>query len=170
MKRPRGRASAASTTTDAEGMPAVSVEGSSKTYPGRDTSALDGVSLTVERGEILGLLGPNGAGKSTLVGCATTPVVPTAGQVRIAGVDVAVPCSTHGSTRGVSVGRSRRGVSYGTSRSGACIEQATGQRCRSKVLSPATHGRENAKRGPSGTNRLSPTGRTCPLGPQAAGC
>jgi ABC-2 type transport system ATP-binding protein len=67
----------------------VSVEGLSKTYPGRDTPALDGVTLTVAPGEIVGLLGPNGAGKSTLVGCATTTVVPTAGRVRVAGVDVA---------------------------------------------------------------------------------
>jgi len=71
------------------GAPAVSIEGLSKTYPGRNTPALDGVSLTVEAGEILALLGPNGAGKSTLVGCATTTVVPTAGRVRIAGRDVA---------------------------------------------------------------------------------
>jgi ABC-2 type transport system ATP-binding protein len=73
---------------EAARMPAVSVEGLSKTYPGRHAAALDGVTLAVEAGEILGLLGPNGAGKSTLVGCATTTVMPTAGRVRIAGVDV----------------------------------------------------------------------------------
>jgi ABC-2 type transport system ATP-binding protein len=67
----------------------VSVENLSKRYPGRDTPALDGVTLAVAPGEILGLLGPNGAGKSTLVGCATTTVVPTAGRVVVAGVDVA---------------------------------------------------------------------------------
>jgi ABC-2 type transport system ATP-binding protein len=67
----------------------VHVEGLSKTYRGAEVAALDGVTLSVEAGEILGLLGPNGAGKSTLVGCATTTVVPTAGRVWIAGVDVA---------------------------------------------------------------------------------
>ncbi|MFT4288966.1 ABC transporter ATP-binding protein [Nocardioides sp.] len=67
----------------------MSIEGLSKTYPGRPEPALDAVSLTVEAGEIVGLLGPNGAGKSTLVGCATTMVMPSAGRVRIAGVDVA---------------------------------------------------------------------------------
>jgi ABC-2 type transport system ATP-binding protein len=73
----------------ATGAAAVSVESLSKTYPGRDAPALDGVTFAVAPGEILGLLGPNGAGKSTLVGCATTTVVPTAGRVVVAGVDVA---------------------------------------------------------------------------------
>ena len=68
---------------------AVSVEELSKTYRGGHAPALDGVTLSVGAGEILGLLGPNGAGKSTLVGCATTTVVPSAGRVRIAGLDVA---------------------------------------------------------------------------------
>jgi len=78
-----------SAATGAAEVPAVSVEELSKTYRGAEAPALDRVTLTVEAGKILGLLGPNGAGKSTLVGCATTTVVPTAGRVAIAGVDVA---------------------------------------------------------------------------------
>ena len=89
MAQPQRSDTATTTITTPRGLPAVSVEGLSKTYPGRDTPALDGVNLTVEAGEILGLLGPNGAGKSTLVGCATTTVVPTGGRVLIGGVDVA---------------------------------------------------------------------------------
>jgi ABC-2 type transport system ATP-binding protein len=83
------RAVAEPSTVGPATRPAVSVEGLSKTYRGAPAAALDGVTLSVEAGEILGLLGPNGAGKSTLVGCATTTVVPTAGSVRVAGVDVA---------------------------------------------------------------------------------
>jgi len=42
--------------------------------------ALDGISLEIEPGEVMGLLGPNGAGKSTTVGILTTRVEPTSGQ------------------------------------------------------------------------------------------
>lgn len=47
-------------------------------------TALDGLSLTVAPGEVLGLLGPNGAGKSTAVNLATGVIAPDAGRVRIA--------------------------------------------------------------------------------------
>ena len=50
-------------------------------------TAVDDVSLSVDRGEIAGLVGPNGAGKTTIFG-ATLDLVPlTAGRVRIAGSD-----------------------------------------------------------------------------------
>jgi ABC-2 type transport system ATP-binding protein len=65
----------------------IRVEGLSKIYPG-GLKAVDGVDLVVRRGEIFGLLGPNGAGKTTTVGMITTLVVPTAGRVWVAGVDV----------------------------------------------------------------------------------
>ncbi|MGC9376741.1 ATP-binding cassette domain-containing protein [Streptomyces sp. MH13] len=52
------------------------------------TKALDGVSLTVPHGTVLGLLGHNGAGKTTVVGILSTLAVPTSGQARVAGIDV----------------------------------------------------------------------------------
>ena len=53
-----------------------------------DLRAVDGVSLTVEPGEIYGFLGPNGAGKTTLIRMLTTLLLPTAGQALVAGYDV----------------------------------------------------------------------------------
>lgn len=50
--------------------------------------AVDGVSLTVEKGELLGLIGPNGSGKSTLFNCISGVLKPTGGTVRFRGQDV----------------------------------------------------------------------------------
>jgi len=51
-------------------------------------TALDGVDLEVDRGEVFGLLGPNGAGKTTQVRQITGELAPTSGSVRVLGVDV----------------------------------------------------------------------------------
>lgn len=48
-------------------------------------TAVDGLSLHVRRGEVLGLLGPNGAGKSTTVAMAAGVIVPDGGTVRLDG-------------------------------------------------------------------------------------
>ena len=67
----------------------VQVEGLRKVYEGKQrVVAVDGIDLGVREGELYGLLGPNGAGKTTTIGICTTRVLPTSGQVRIAGVDV----------------------------------------------------------------------------------
>lgn len=50
--------------------------------------AVDGVSFTVKKGEVLGFLGPNGAGKSTTMRMVTGFMPPTLGSVRIGGADI----------------------------------------------------------------------------------
>ena len=50
--------------------------------------AVDGISFTVERGEVLGFLGPNGAGKSTTMRMITGFIAPTRGSVTVGGFDM----------------------------------------------------------------------------------
>ena len=50
--------------------------------------AVDGLSLRVESGEILGLVGPNGAGKTTTLRCLAGIIPPTSGRITIAGFDL----------------------------------------------------------------------------------
>ncbi|MFJ6836751.1 ATP-binding cassette domain-containing protein [Streptomyces sp. NPDC091209] len=66
-------------------MSVIEVSGLRKSYGGR--AVVDGVSFTVEEGEIFGILGPNGAGKTTTVECVEGLRVPDAGRVRVAGLD-----------------------------------------------------------------------------------
>jgi ABC-2 type transport system ATP-binding protein len=64
----------------------VEVEGVTKRFA--DTLALNDVSFSVPRGEVLALLGPNGAGKTTLIRVLTTLLVADSGRARVAGLDV----------------------------------------------------------------------------------
>ncbi len=64
----------------------IKVENLVKTFgPKR---AVDGVSFSVERGEVLGFLGPNGAGKSTSMRMITGFIPPTEGSIRVGGFDM----------------------------------------------------------------------------------
>src|SRR3954471_2861119 len=53
-----------------------------------DKRAVDGISFSVERGEVLGFLGPNGAGKSTTMRMITGFIPPSDGTVTVGGFDV----------------------------------------------------------------------------------
>jgi ABC-2 type transport system ATP-binding protein len=65
----------------------IRTEALTKVYPG-GVRAVDGLDLSVRRGEIFGLLGPNGAGKTTTAGMLTTRVIPTSGRAFVDGIDV----------------------------------------------------------------------------------
>jgi ABC-2 type transport system ATP-binding protein len=65
----------------------LSVSGLYKRYS--EVVAVDGVSFDVHRREVVGLLGPNGAGKTTTINMILGVLSPTAGSVRIGGIDLA---------------------------------------------------------------------------------
>ena len=54
-----------------------------------DTFAVDNLDLSVGAGEIFGFLGPNGAGKTTSINMMIGILMPTAGRVELADIDVA---------------------------------------------------------------------------------
>lgn len=72
--------------------PAIQIEGLTKHYEvgflkKRVVHALDGLSLSVEPGQVMGLLGPNGAGKSTTIKLLLNLIRPTAGKALLFGME-----------------------------------------------------------------------------------
>ena len=66
--------------------PAIEARGLVKVYG--ETRALDGIDLTVRRGQVFGFLGPNGAGKTTAIRILATLTRPDGGTARVLGLDV----------------------------------------------------------------------------------
>ncbi|MYW63625.1 ATP-binding cassette domain-containing protein [Streptomyces sp. SID8379] len=76
--------------------PLIEVSGLRKAYDGR--AVVDGVSFSVDEGEIFGILGPNGAGKTTTVECVEGLRTPDEGRIRVAGLD---PVRDHAAVTGI---------------------------------------------------------------------
>ncbi|GAA0641225.1 ABC transporter ATP-binding protein [Kutzneria viridogrisea] len=84
--------------------PVLALHEVSRHYPG-GVRALDGVSLRIERGELLAIVGPSGSGKSTLLHLMGTLDRPSGGTVELSGQDVAGLSDRRLSTlRGRSIG------------------------------------------------------------------
>lgn len=66
--------------------PIIRIKNVVKTYG--ETKALDGLSFSVNKGEIVGLLGPNGAGKTTIIKVLSTLLKPDSGSVTVDGKDI----------------------------------------------------------------------------------
>ena len=69
-------------------MEAIRVHDIHKTFPS-GTYAVQGISLTIEKGEIFGILGPNGAGKTTFLNMVSTLLQPDRGEIFILGKSTA---------------------------------------------------------------------------------
>jgi len=65
--------------------PVIEITQLRKTYG--SIQAVKGISMSVEQGEIFGFLGPNGAGKTTTIRCMLDVIRPTAGSIRVLGLD-----------------------------------------------------------------------------------
>lgn len=67
--------------------PVLTVSGLRRTFGKEGFVAVDDLSLSIEPGQVHALLGPNGAGKTTTVRMCATLLTPTAGQIRVDGID-----------------------------------------------------------------------------------
>jgi ABC-type sugar transport system ATPase subunit len=79
----------------------LEIRGLSKTFPG--VTALDGVDLAAEAGEVHALVGANGAGKSTLMNVLAGVLSPNTGEIRLAGRPVAFAAPRAAREAGVSI-------------------------------------------------------------------
>jgi phosphonate transport system ATP-binding protein len=82
-----GAAGAGGTAAPAVSPELLRIEGLSKSYT-RTRPALDEVSLTLRRGELVSVIGPSGAGKSTLLRCINRMIEPNAGSIVFDGREV----------------------------------------------------------------------------------
>ena len=80
---PTGAAATAGALPDNDG--AVVIDNVTKRFG--DDTAVDGISLTVRTGTILGIIGPSGSGKTTTIRLLTGALAPTDGEVRVLGED-----------------------------------------------------------------------------------
>src|SRR3990167_7891841 len=71
--------------------PAIHLTNVSKTFKGMTDPALDKVTVTLEKGIIIGLVGPDGAGKTTLIRLMTGLLLPTTGQITVLGIQTDSP-------------------------------------------------------------------------------
>lgn len=71
---------------DVDTMPIIQTERLTKRFG--TLTAVDGLTLSIQKGELFGLLGPNGAGKTTTIKMLTTLLPPTSGHAQVSGFDV----------------------------------------------------------------------------------
>ncbi len=90
----------AATADPPAGDVAIRLERLTKTYPGASRPAVDGLDLTIARGELVALVGPSGCGKTTTLKMINRLIEPTSGTVWVDGVDIRTR-PTHELRRGI---------------------------------------------------------------------
>ena len=66
----------------------IRLEHVTKTYPKASRPSLDGVSVSIEKGDFVFFIGPSGSGKSTIIKLLLHEVTPTGGKVIVNGKDI----------------------------------------------------------------------------------
>ena len=66
----------------------VVMKGVTKYYPNHKEAALEDMSISLKKGEFIFLVGPSGSGKSTVIKLLLREILPTSGEVQVAGIDV----------------------------------------------------------------------------------
>src|SRR3990167_9627611 len=66
---------------------AIEIVNVSKTFPGEESPALEGINARIRQGIITGLVGPDAAGKSTLIRLMTSLLHPTTGEISVLGLN-----------------------------------------------------------------------------------
>lgn len=131
LSRPTASSMPPPKQTDADGESILQLDGVTKRFGG--LSAVDNLSFSVRRGEILGIIGPNGAGKSTMIGLIGGALSPTAGVVRYMGRDIGrMPASMR--------------ASLGIARTFQITQPFSGLDVRENVLVGALFGRRHLRR------------------------
>jgi osmoprotectant transport system ATP-binding protein len=90
----------AATADPPAGDVAIRLERLTKTYPGASRPAVDGLDVTITRGELVALVGPSGCGKTTTLKMINRLIEPTSGTVWVDGVDIRTR-PTHELRRGI---------------------------------------------------------------------
>lgn len=78
-------------TTNSTGTPIIEVKDLHKVFEKGDVHALNGVDISIAKGEVVVVIGPSGSGKSTFLRCLNLLEVPTGGQVIFEGTDITDP-------------------------------------------------------------------------------
>ena len=66
----------------------MSIQVTELTKQFEDQTAVDALSFSIEKGEVLGFLGPNGAGKSTTMNMLAGYLTPTSGEASVSGISI----------------------------------------------------------------------------------